>query len=320
MKKTVFVTGGSGFVGKNLIPQLISEGYIVKALARSKKSEGLVKSLGAVPVKGSLANLNALKAGMQNTHAVFHLAASVDFFAPYKELEKMHVKATNDLLDIAKSQGVKNFIYLGAASVIMNGKPIKNADETFVSDTITDGYSMTKLKAEKAVLKANSPKLRTIALRPPLIWGKGDPNTLPAIVKAIKKGQMMLINKGEHKFVTCHIKNVCHALILAEQTSKGGETYFITDLETPVFKEFMSNYVSTQNVSLPQKSVSLKQALIIARIMKVFWNLLPLKGHPPLYKGLVNVLGLEFTVDCSKAVKQLNYKPVISIRQGMNEM
>jgi len=58
------------------------------------------------------------------------------------------VNATQFLLTFAQNANVQKFVYLGAASVIMNGKPIVNAGETFVSDNIIDGYSRTKLQAE----------------------------------------------------------------------------------------------------------------------------------------------------------------------------
>jgi nucleoside-diphosphate-sugar epimerase len=91
------------------------------------------------------------------------------------------------------------------------------------------------------VLKENSNYFKTVSIRPPLIWGKGDPNTLPEIIEAIKKGQMQFIGGGSHKLVTCNVKNVAEALILAEQSGKGGQAYFITDGEQLVLKTLLQN-------------------------------------------------------------------------------
>jgi nucleoside-diphosphate-sugar epimerase len=318
--KQVFVTGGSGFVGQNLIPMLIEQGYRVKALARSAKAIQAVERLGAVAVKGDLNDAQQLALGAKDCETVFHLAASVDFFASEKELRKLHVDATELLLSIAKDAGVKKFIYLGASSVIMNGKPIVNADESFVSDNVADGYSRTKLQAENLVLKANSNDFQTASIRPPMIWGKGDPNTLPAILDAIKKGQMQLIGGGKHRLVTCNVSNVSHALILADQTTQTGKAYFITDGETPVFKDFIGKYVATQGVNLPDKPVSLGMAKFIASMMEFVWKTFRLKGHPPLYKALVTVLGVEFIASDKRARQELGYKPIVTIEQGMAQM
>lgn len=318
--KKVFITGGSGFVGQNLIPLLVGKGYLVSALARSQSAIEKVEKLGAVAIKGDLNNRQAIAEGVKNAETVFHLAASVDFFASEKVLYDLHVKATDLVLEVAKKAGVIKFVYLSAASVIMNGQPIKNADENFVSDHLIDGYSRTKLEAETLVLKANKPSFRTISIRPPLIWGKGDPNILPAIIEAIKKGQMQFIGGGLHKIVTCNVKNVCEALLLAEQGGSGGEFYFITDGEQVVFKDFIKRYLGTQGITVPDKSVSIGTARFIAGIMEFFWKTFHLKGHPPLYKAMVNTLGLEFITNDAKARKDLGYKTFVTVEQGLAVM
>jgi nucleoside-diphosphate-sugar epimerase len=319
--KKIFLTGGSGFVGQHLIPMLIEQGYQVNALARSATAIQKVEQLGATAIKGDLNDYRALTEGVKGCTSVYHLAASVDFFASEKQLRKLHVEATELLLSVAKDANIQKFIYLSAASIIMNGKPIKNADETFVSDHIIDGYSRTKLQAEKLVLKQNTLTFQTISIRPPMIWGKGDPNTLAGIIDAVKKGNMQLINGGKHRFVTCHVINVCHALILAEQSERsGGKAYFITDGEIPVFKDFITKYVGTQGVQVPDKAVSLVMAKTIASVMEFVWKTFRLKGHPPLYKGLVNALGLEFITNDTKARQEIGYKTFISIEKGLNLM
>lgn len=318
--KKVFITGGSGFVGQNLIPLLVEKGYIVNALARSQRAIDKVEKLGATAINGDLDNKQAIIDGLRGAETVFHLAASVDFFAGEKALYMLHVVPTALLLEESKKSGVKNFVYLSAASVIMNGRPIRNADEIFVSDNLIDGYSITKLEAEKSVLQADSGNFRTIAIRPPLIWGKGDPNILPSIIAAIKKGQMQFIGGGLHEIVTCNVRNVCEALLIAEESSTRGQAYFITDGQTVIFKEFIKRYVETQGIDIPDKSVSVRNAKIIASILECIWKTFRLKGHPPLYKALVNTLGLEFITNDAKARKEIGYKTFVTIEQGMSGM
>jgi nucleoside-diphosphate-sugar epimerase len=318
--KQVFVTGGSGFVGQSLIPLLVKKGYEVKALARSEEARKKVELLGAIAVKGDLNEESKLTEDLNGCESVFHLAGSVDFFASEKELKKMHVDAVASLLSVSKKLGVKKFIYLSASSVIMNGNPIKNANEAFISNNIIDGYSKTKLQAENLVLKASSPNFQTLSVRPPLIWGNGDKTVLPALLEFIKKGQLQLIDGGKHHFSTANVLNVCRALILAEESEQTGKAYFITDGEQPVFKDFMAKYVATQGVALPDKAVSMRMAKFMAGIMEFVWKTFKLKGAPPLYKAMVNTLGLEFTLDDKKARQELGYKPVVTIQQGMNIM
>lgn len=317
---TCFITGGSGFVGRNLITMLREKGYAVRALARSPKAAQLLTSLGATPVPGDLEDLTALLSGMQGCRAVFHLAASVDFWADEKKLWQDHVTGTENVLKAARQAGVEKLVYLSAASVIMNGKPIENADESFQSDRLIDGYSRTKLAAEKRVLQVNSPALQTVAIRPPLIWGKGDTSALPQIKAAAQNGQLAFINGGKHRFVTGHVLNVCHALILAAEKNVGGEVFFITDGEHPVFKEFIRDVLTTQGIKTPDRTVPLGVARLLASMLASVWRTFRLKGHPPIYPGMVNTLGLPFVVSDAKARRQLGYQNVISLQEGLRDM
>jgi nucleoside-diphosphate-sugar epimerase len=101
---------------------------------------------------------------------------------------------------------------------------------------------------------------------------------------------------------------------------QNGKTYFITDGETPVFKDFIKKYVATQGITVPDKVVSLAMAKRVATVMEFVWKIFKLKGHPPIYNGLVNVLGVEFITDDSKARKELGYKTFVTIEQGIDLM
>ena len=86
--------------------------------------------------------------------------------------------------------------------------------------------------------------------------------------------------------------------------------------ETPVFKEFIKKYVATQGVTVPDKAVSLRMAKMVASIMEFVWRTFRLNGHPPLYKGFVNILGMEFITTDKRAKQEFNYKPIVTIGQG----
>ncbi|GAB3958744.1 NAD-dependent epimerase/dehydratase family protein [Spirosoma harenae] len=318
--KTAFVMGGSGFVGKNLIAMLLEKGYAVKALARSTKTADFVRQLGAIPIQGDLQNQPATQAGMVGCDTVFHLAASVDFWADEQALWADHVTGTENMLKAAQLAGVPKFVYLSAASVIMDGRPIVDADERFVSNHIIDGYSKTKLVAEQRVLQANSPSMETVAIRPPLIWGKGDTSALPQIVEAAQKGQLAFIGGGKHLFVTSHVRNVCHALILAAESAIGGEVFFVTDGEKLQFKQFLTAMLATQGIKAPDRSVPLVVARAMAQVMAWFWRTFRRRGHPPLFPGMVNTLGLPFLVSDAKIRRVLGFKNLISVQQGLREM
>ena len=313
----VFVTGGSGFVGRYLLRRLQNDGIKTYALSRSPDSDKIINELGAIPVRGDLQDQDALKRGMMNADTVFHLAASVDFWKPASALWNDHVNGTKNMISAAIACHVRSFVYLGASSVIMNGKPVVDADETSQSDNIIDGYSQTKLVAEKEVLKANSETLRTISIRPPLIWGNGSP-VIARIEHAVEIGRLRFINGGTHEFVTCHVENVVEALMLAAVSDRGGRAYFITDGERLQFKKFITDLMRTQNVQVSDISVSLRKARFVATVMALIWRIFRRKDSPPMFPGMINMTGLPFVISDERARLELGYRPVITVAEGLN--
>ena len=234
----IFVTGGSGFLGSRLIPELVKERHEVFALARSIRSDQKLKALGALPVRGDLEKTEGLS--LPAMDAVIHAAARFQFAGPREPYFRTNVTATRALLDAVCAAGAKAFVYVSAAGVIMDdrGSPIRNVDETAPTyPNSFSAYLASKAQAEAAVLAADKPGFRTIALRPPAIWGPGDPFSRQ-IPEAIGSGRFAFVDRGNYSFSTCHVDNVVEALRLALDHGTGGRAYFINDRETTSFRDF----------------------------------------------------------------------------------
>jgi nucleoside-diphosphate-sugar epimerase len=173
-----FVTGGSGFVGQNLIRMLVGAGHEVRALARSSVAEEALSAAGAITVPGSLLDFKTLQAGMIGCDTVFHCAALMEFFRHRKEMEEVNVHGTRCIVEASRASGVPCLVFISAAAVISSGRPVIHADESRPYPARVFGvYSRTKAEAEKLVLEANGPGFVTVAVRPPGIWGAGTPTS-----------------------------------------------------------------------------------------------------------------------------------------------
>ena len=319
MRSTVFLTGGSGFVGLKLIAHLMQGGYEVYALARSAHALAKVETAGAKGVLGDLVSLRKAQSILNRCQVVIHSAAYMDFTYDYARFYEVNVRGTENLLIAAKQAGVERFIYISAASII-NGKPIHNVDELYQPRRLPqDDYSKTKAIAEKLVLAANQPEFETISLRPPAIWGPNNPH-YDEMLEMAKKGKWIWIGGGRHVLSSIHVDNLAVAVEAAMQNGRGGQFYYVTDGEQRSLKTFFTDILRAEGIEPGDRSIPRKLALALAYVIEFFWKLLRLKTRPPISPIMVHLMGTEFSLVDQKARTELGYRNAISIDGGLKQM
>ncbi|GAA4273053.1 NAD-dependent epimerase/dehydratase family protein [Aquimarina gracilis] len=316
----IFVTGGSGFVGQNIIPLLIENGHTIYALARSQKSAKKVNELGAIPVLDDLVSLSEnTEEALSYCDAVVHSAAYMNFTYDKKTFYDVNVKATENLLSLSKKNKVNTFVYISAAPVIA-GSPIINAKEIDASFKLPKAlYPKTKAIAERKVLGENSKSFITISLRPPAIWGNNNHHYEEFFSRAVE-GKWKWLGKGDQILSTIHIKNLGNAIIAALKSNKGGEAYFVTDGERRPMKDFFTAILKSQGIDPGNKSIPLSAASFLANMIDIIWRVFRIKSKPPVAPIMIRLMGREFSVNDSKARKELGYTNAISIKEGIEEL
>jgi nucleoside-diphosphate-sugar epimerase len=313
---TAFVTGGSGFVGGALIERLRREGWDVRALARSERAAGRVRELGAEPVIGDLDDLH-----VEDCEIAFHAAAKVEDFGDPADFERVNVQGTRNVVAACRAGCVRRLVHVGTEAALMAGEPLVNVDEsTPLRPDSPALYPSTKAKAERLVRDANGDELETVVVRPRFVWGRGDATLLPRIVEMVRSGRFRWVGGGRQLTATTHIDNTVEGLWLAATRAPAGGIYFVTDGEPVVFRDFMTAWVGTQGVEIPDKSVPPAVANAAARVAETLWRRLKRPGNPPLTRFQVWVSSQECTIDISRAERELGYRPVMSREDGLAEL
>ena len=322
MPDTCLVTGGSGFVGGRLIERLLQQGWQVRALARSKEAARIVGKRGAQAVPGSLDDAAALERACQGCELVFHVAAHFKLWGDPVEFERSNVEGTATLLQAAQRAGVKRFVQLGAAAVVMGDmQPMLRANELLPrQERRWAPYSASKARSETLVLQANRPgSFETLVVRPPMIWGAGMP-TLDHMVETVRAGKFRWVGDGSQAMSTAHVDNVCHALDLAARRGRGGESYFVSDGSDSTLKEVISGLLHTRGNDPPRASAPLPVAWAMASVMEWVWRRFARAGEPPITRQMLRLIGAPFTVDIDKARLALGYSPVVTRELGLQAM
>ncbi|MEM9361285.1 MAG: NAD-dependent epimerase/dehydratase family protein [Bacteroidota bacterium] len=313
----IFITGGSGFVGRNIIPLLVENGHIVHALARSEDSAKLIEGLGAIPVRDNLKQLSEnTEFALQQCDVVIHSAAHMDFTYDPKPFYEINVLATETLLQLSKICGIQKFIYISAAPVVA-GSPIVNLKENQATHKLPrDLYPKTKAIAEKAVLRANSDTFLTLSLRPPAIWGPNN-HHYDEILSRVKKGKWRWIGGGHQVLSTIHVNNLGNAILAAISSDKGGKAYFVTDGDRRSMRETFESVIKEFNLDPGKKELPRWIAVVLAHFFGGLWKLLKLKSRPPIAPLMIRLMATEFSVSDEKARQELGYKNAISFKEGL---
>ncbi|WP_186391516.1 MULTISPECIES: NAD(P)-dependent oxidoreductase [unclassified Pannonibacter] len=321
--RLALVTGGSGFVGGHLIRRLLSDGWRVLALGRSDKARAEIEALGAEPVEGDLLDRTALAGAMEGIEVVFHVAAHFKLWGPVSLFRRINVEGTRNVVDAAERAGVRRIVYVSAAAVVMGRpEPMRRVTEDMPLHKMPFApYAASKAEAEEVLLAANGRRadFSTVAIRPPFIWGPGMP-ALDRMVETVRAGQFQWVAGGGQALSTCHVDNLCHALILAADRGSGGEAFFVSDGEDTTLKSFLTRLLASRGVTPKDRAVPFGIAWTMAGVMGAVWRIFRRKGEPPVTRQMLRFIGKDFTIDVSRARNQLGYAPVISAADGMRAM
>jgi len=319
--KRVFITGGSGFLGQQVIKRLAKEHYVLHGLARSESSNKKLISLGVEPVHGSLETINEWKHYLENIDVVIHCAAPVEFWGPWEKFKKGIVEATEDLYKAAEKYNVKQFIFISSESVLQDKKDLIDIDETEPYPKEPNSYyGKAKMLAEKFIL-SQSGNMKSIIIRPAFIWGEGV-KALDTIIDKIKSNDFMWISKGKSWFEMVHAKNVAEAIYLAMEKGydKGNEIYFVTDDNPQTVNSFLTKLIQTQGIQPPRKSIPKWVANLLAGIMEFIWKTFRIKSTPIITRFDVAFVAMGRKYNISKIKSELDYKPVITEKEGLKRL
>jgi nucleoside-diphosphate-sugar epimerase len=321
-KSPVLVTGGTGFLGRRLVERLLGQGRDVTVLARRPADDLIARGVNFICA--DLADADAVRTACAGVETVFHTAAKVGVWGGYKKYFRANVVGTRALLNGCRVHGVKNFIHTSTPSVVYTGRDLAGADESLPLTTdCPAAYPRTKAIAEREVLAANSPALHTIALRPHLIWGAGDPHLVPRLIGSARAGRLRIVGEGKNRVDMVHVENAVDAHLLAEanlawpDSSAAGHAYFITDGAPVVLWDWINGLLRSLGEPPITKHISLCSARVLGAACEFAWRVLPLRSEPPMTRFVAAELAKDHWFNLTAARRDLGYDPRVSMAEGM---
>ncbi len=207
----VLVTGGTGFIGINLVAELVSRDWQVRCLVRETSDRRPLAAYGVEYVVGSLNDPNALQHAVQDVTHLFHLAG-ITKARTTSDYDRINHEGTQTLLDAClKLNGpLQAFVYISSIAAVgpsATGQPLTEHD----SPQPVGPYGQSKLRAEQAVL-ATRERLPVIVLRPSAIYGPHDTDFLP-LFQAVQRGWLPVVGRQTLYVDVCFVGDLVQGMI-----------------------------------------------------------------------------------------------------------
>lgn len=318
------VTGGAGYLGRNLVAALRAKGCPVHVLDTAA-SPG--PRDGVTWFRGDVRNHADVRSACKGVDTVFHTAAVIEALTHARRevanaIESINVGGTETVLRVAKEAGVKRLVHTGSivASFCVDAA---GSDESAPYSLSRDLYTSTKIAGERAVLDANGESgLLTCVIRPGGIYGPGERFTYGRLVRALKKGiPLVVFGDGSARLDYVYIDNLVDAqLRAAERLVDGspvcGQAYFLSD-DTPINAgQFSIELAKNMGLDVPLVRVPNAVALALGALWERLYQVF---GAPkPLFTvANVKLCDVDHYFSIGKAKRDLGYTPLVSTEEGL---
>jgi nucleoside-diphosphate-sugar epimerase len=320
----ILVTGGGGFLGQEIVKQLLARGETVRSLGRAPQPA--LAERGVEIFQGDIADPAAVARAANGCDAVIHTAAKAGVWGSWDSYYQPNVVGTQNVLAAVRQQGIQRLVYTSTPSVVFDGKSHAGVDESQpIGKNFPCHYACTKAIAEMNVLSAHDDqKLRVIALRPHLIWGVGDPHLVPRLLARAHK--LRIVGDGKNRVDLTHVRHAAQAHLLALDAlaqpghPANGRAYFISDGAPVVLWEWINTLLQKLGRPVVTRKISAKSAYAVGAVMETLWRILPLTGEPPMTRFVATELSKDHWYSIAAARRDLGYAPAADLGKEMTEL
>ncbi len=317
----VFVTGGTGFIGGQVVRRLRERGDDVRALVRSRERGAPLAGIGCELVTGTLADKDALRAGMDSCDAVIHGAAMYEVGIPESEHQAMYeanVIGTENALRAALEEKVGRVVYVSTVGAFGNTKG-QVVDESYEHPHggYTSYYEETKVEAHRLAKRLISEQgLPCVIVQPGGVYGPEDHSAIGRQMNQFLDGRMPLIAFPDLGMNLVHVDDVADGVVLALDDGKPGESYVLGG-QIATMRELIETLGRVSDRKAPKRALP-------TSMMKAMTPLGPVVGKlmnqgPNLRELISSADGVTFWARHDKAMAELGYSPR-GLEQGLRDM
>ncbi len=319
----VFLTGGTGLLGRHVIEQLGAGGGRVVALARDEAGESALRAMGASPLRGRVEDSRTWDRVLP-CQAIVHAAALIAARVPWPVFYQSNVEGTRLAATTARRIGAR---LVHISSVAVYGRRAYDVEPLSIGERFPFGpleehdfYARSKRLAEEVVREEVDRGLEAVILRPCVIYGPGDRLFLPKLAAVARRGWLPIFGKGEAPLALVHARNVAVGVAAAASVPlAAGRVYNLAnddEISPRAFVAAIGEAIGrrVRTVTVPEAAALAAAQLVEAGLRLVGPGLYPgtMTGAVRFWRG-----GNPYRSHAARA--DLGWRPVIRHAEGVRE-
>ncbi|MFQ5461640.1 MAG: NAD-dependent epimerase/dehydratase family protein [Phycisphaerae bacterium] len=317
------MTGGTGLLGSHIAEQLRKRGRPVRAICRQGSDTAFLSGIGAEILHGDLTDADSLQRACEGVDAVYHAAARVGDWGPWKDFVRVSIDGTRNVIEAAARSHVRRLLHISSISAY--GHPNRRGLVLDESAPLGAGlhrwsyYSRAKVAAERLVWEAHRHKrIEVTVIRPSWLYGERDRATLPRLIDKIRRRKVKLIGDGTNRLNVVHARNVAEAAILAVDHDRAiGEAYNVCHDGVMTQRQYFNMIADALGEPAITASVPYPVAYYAAFLMECFGHLFRTKRPPLVTRYAVWLMGRLCFFECRKIKDQLGWTSGTSYEEGV---
>ncbi|HYO11980.1 MAG TPA: NAD-dependent epimerase/dehydratase family protein [Thermoanaerobaculia bacterium] len=304
----IFLTGGTGYIGRVLARRLVEAGHEVRALVRATSHVEPLQELGIATFVGDIGDRFSLREGMSGADWVLHAAADLDFAAPPERMRQANIEGSENVASLAYKLGVGRLLSVSSIAYFGGSPPDGSlADETTPpQEPFPSLYSATKHSGERAIQEWAKRGLRVNTVYPSLVYGppgkKGGSN---ALLRHLLKGRIPAMVGGDRKMSWVHLDDVVDGMLRVMEKAPPGRNYLLSG-EVMLLRDVVDRVCRLGGVR-PPPSIPLGLARVGLGLAAPFYRM---RGRrPPFSPDQISSVERHWAFDDSRARTELGWRP-----------
>lgn len=296
----VFLTGGTGFIGRVVARKLVAEGAHLTCLVRPGTDAGELERLGAKVVRGNVTEPATIDLAGQ--HVLIHAAAWVGFGLPHSKLalfRRTNVGGTENVLHAAQKAGVGKVVHVSSIAALGATKEQPAREDSPRQDGFVSEYARTKTEAHALALRSAIP---CAVPMPGLVMGRDGP--FDFLLRNLAAGRVPALPADDAVKGFVHVEDTAEGII--QCALKGQGPYLLVD-ENLRLTELLVAACEEAGVRVPRRRIPSRLIVGAGATLEGAYRLV--RKTPPISGELLHGLRVPMTYDSARARKELGWRP-----------